>query len=83
MSRIGKKPVKVPAGVKVNVADHTINVEGPKGKLQWEFRPEVSVKFGSDEYFALIKREVGLAQYFALGQQVVVVWNNKVYRVTE
>jgi len=45
--------------------------------------PEVSVKFGSDEYFALIKREVGLAQYFALGQQVVVVWNNKVYRVTE
>src|SRR5690242_14280253 len=48
MSRIGKKPVKVPAGVKVNVADHTINVEGPKGKLQWEFRPEVSVKFDAD-----------------------------------
>jgi Ca-activated chloride channel family protein len=45
--------------------------------------PEVSVKFGSDEYFALIKREAGLAQFFALGQQVIVVWNNKVYRVTE
>jgi hypothetical protein len=45
--------------------------------------PEVLVKFGSDEYFALIKREAGLAQYFSLGQQVVVVWNNKVYRVTE
>jgi len=42
MSRIGKKPVPVPAGVKVQIADHTIAVEGPLGKLQWEHRPEVS-----------------------------------------
>lgn len=52
-----------------------------------EFRPElkqteVNLKFGSDEYFALLGREKGLAQYFALGENVVVVWNNKVYRVT-
>ncbi len=45
MSRIGKKPVQVPEGVKVQIADHTITVEGPKGKLQWEFRPEVSVAY--------------------------------------
>jgi large subunit ribosomal protein L6 len=45
MSRIGKKPVQIPAGVKVQVADHTISVEGPKGKLQWEFRPEISVAY--------------------------------------
>jgi large subunit ribosomal protein L6 len=45
MSRIGKRPVPVPAGVKVQVADHTICVEGPLGKLQWEFRPEVSVAY--------------------------------------
>jgi large subunit ribosomal protein L6 len=45
MSRIGKKPVKVPANVKVNVAEQTIKVEGPKGKLEWSFRPEVSVRF--------------------------------------
>lgn len=43
MSRIGKKPVAVPKGVKVSVADRTINVEGPKGKLSWTHRPEVSV----------------------------------------
>ncbi len=43
MSRIGKKPVQIPAGVKVQVADRLISVEGPKGKLQWEHRPEVSV----------------------------------------
>jgi large subunit ribosomal protein L6 len=45
MSRIGKKPVPVPAGVKVQIADRTITVEGPKGKLQWEHRPEVSVAY--------------------------------------
>ena len=45
MSRIGKKPVPVPAGVKVQIADHTITVEGPLGKLQWEHRPEVSVAY--------------------------------------
>lgn len=45
--------------------------------------PEVSIKFGSDEYFDLIKRERGLAQYLALGQQVIVVWNSKIYRITQ
>jgi large subunit ribosomal protein L6 len=43
MSRIGKKPVPVPAGVKVQVNGRRIEVEGPQGKLDWEFRPEVSV----------------------------------------
>lgn len=45
--------------------------------------PETTVKFGSDEYFALVANERGLAQYLALGTQVVVVWNGRVYRVTE
>lgn len=43
--------------------------------------PEISVKFGSDEYYDLVAREKGLAQYFALGEEVVVVYNNRVYRV--
>jgi large subunit ribosomal protein L6 len=33
MSRIGKKPIPVPAGVKVAIADHSVKVEGPKGSL--------------------------------------------------
>ncbi len=45
MSRIGKKPVHVPAGVKVKIADRTVTVEGPLGKLQWEHRPEISVAY--------------------------------------
>ncbi len=37
--------MQVPAAVKIQVADHTIHVEGPKGKLQWEFRPEITVAY--------------------------------------
>jgi large subunit ribosomal protein L6 len=33
VSRLGKVPLKLPAGVKVNVASGTVHVEGPKGKL--------------------------------------------------
>jgi hypothetical protein len=44
--------------------------------------PEVNVKFGSDEFYALLNRERELAQFFALGDQVIVVWKGKVYRVT-
>ncbi|MCP5118026.1 MAG: 50S ribosomal protein L6, partial [bacterium] len=32
MSRIGRKPIPVPTGVKINIADE-LRVEGPKGKL--------------------------------------------------
>jgi len=33
MSRIGKKPIMIPAGVKVSLAGETISVQGPKGQL--------------------------------------------------
>jgi large subunit ribosomal protein L6 len=33
MSRIGKKPIDIPSGVKVNLTDGSVHVEGPKGKL--------------------------------------------------
>ncbi|MFN0139488.1 MAG: VIT and vWA domain-containing protein [Pyrinomonadaceae bacterium] len=44
---------------------------------------ETTIKFASDEYFKLIEREPGLAQYLSLGEQVVVVWKGKVYRITK
>ena len=33
MSRVGKKPIPIPTGVKVNIQGNTVLVEGPKGKL--------------------------------------------------
>ena len=34
MSRIGRKPIEIPAGVKISLADNEINVQGPKGSLK-------------------------------------------------
>src|SRR5262249_7890126 len=45
--------------------------------------PVVKLKFASDEYFNLIGQEPKLAECFALGQRVVVVWKGKVYQVEE
>ena len=44
---------------------------------------ETSIKFASDEYFRLITNEPSLAPYLSLGDQVVVVWRGKVYRITK
>jgi len=41
MSRIGKIPVKIPEGVKVNFANEVVTVEGPKGKLAQNYNPVI------------------------------------------
>lgn len=45
MSRIGKKPLAVPANVKVAIDGSAVTLEGPLGKLSYELRPEVTVSF--------------------------------------
>ncbi len=44
MSRIGKSPITIPAGVTVQVKDHTVTVKGPKGELTQEINPDIDVK---------------------------------------
>lgn len=44
MSRVGKAPVKVAQGVKVDIKDRTVRVEGPKGKLSHSLPKGVDVK---------------------------------------
>jgi len=44
MSRIGRKPVVVPANVKVAVSGSTVDVEGPKGKLSFSYREGITVR---------------------------------------
>jgi large subunit ribosomal protein L6 len=44
MSRIGKKPVALPAGVTANVAGQTVSVKGPKGALQLMLHDDVTAK---------------------------------------
>ena len=45
MSRIGRMPITVPAGVTVNVAEgNVVTVKGPKGELTQSLRPEMIIK---------------------------------------
>src|SRR5262245_57941040 len=56
MSRIGKQPVAIPAGVKVKLEGGKISVEGPKGaKLEWNWHP--SIKVTPDDKTKAIKVE--------------------------
>jgi large subunit ribosomal protein L6 len=44
MSRIGRKPVEIPSGVKLEAKNGLITVEGPKGKLTQDYKPNVTFK---------------------------------------
>ncbi len=64
MSRIGKKPIPIPAGVKVALTERAINVEGPKGILKRDIASGVSVIVESDKI--LIDRKDASKQADAL-----------------
>ena len=49
MSRIGKKPVIIPAGVQVTVDGSTVTVKGPKGELKNTFDPAMSITVEGNE----------------------------------
>ncbi len=44
MSRIGKKPIEIPAGVEVTMDGNSVTVKGPKGTLTQEFNPNMEIK---------------------------------------
>jgi large subunit ribosomal protein L6 len=56
MSRIGRKPVPVPANVKISIADATVHVEGPKGKLSFTHRESIGVAFDEPGKQILVTR---------------------------
>jgi len=49
MSRIGKIPVRIPKGVKVNFAGDVMTVEGPKGKLTQKYHPIIKFEEKGEE----------------------------------
>ncbi len=48
MSRIGKEPIKIPTGVEIKVDKSVVHVKGPKGSLQVEVHPKVSIEVNPD-----------------------------------
>ena len=52
MSRIGKQPIPVPDGVKVDLQGSRLKVTGPKGTLEQEFDPIITLSYSGDEIVA-------------------------------
>jgi large subunit ribosomal protein L6 len=61
MSRIGKKPVSLPAGVSAKVQDQQVTIKGPKGELKLNVPAEIKVKVNGQE----VEVETGAATPFA------------------
>lgn len=64
MSRIGRMPVAVPAGVKIKIKGSEVTVEGSKGKLTREFHPDIEIKEESGKL--IVSRPTDNRQHRAL-----------------
>lgn len=64
MSRIGKKPIDIPAGVDVKLLDNTIKVKGPKGELEWSLPSGTTASVAENR--VLVARENDLKKNKAL-----------------
>jgi large subunit ribosomal protein L6 len=81
MSRIGKQPVPIPPGVKVNVKDLKVHVEGPKGKLDLTLPPRTAAKV--EEGKLLVSRDGEDAQAKAMHGLGRALLNNMIKGVTQ
>ena len=81
MSKVGKLPVAIPAGVTVNVANGTISVKGPKGELKQSFHDEIDIKVEGTEVVLTTKNNAKQTNaYHGLYRSLL---NNMVKGVTE
>jgi large subunit ribosomal protein L6 len=72
MSRIGKKPIVVPKGVTVKVADGAVEVQGPKGKLRQAHPAGINFELADGQLLA--KRSTddpSLAKFHGLARSLV------------
>ena len=81
MSRIGKRPVPLPAGVTASTEGQTLSVKGPKGQLQLQMRDEISYEIGDDGILVKPANDTKQARAFWGMQRTLV--DNLVTGVTE
>ena len=81
MSRIGKRPVPVPAGVTATIEGGQLNVKGPKGTLSLQLRDEISYQVESDGIIVKPANDTKQARAFWGMQRTLV--QNLVTGVTE
>jgi len=57
MSRVGKKPIAIPNGVKVKIQPNAVEVEGPRGKLRQLVPPGICFELSDSQLKASLERE--------------------------
>ena len=57
MSRIGKLPINIPAGVTVDIKDNVVTVKGPKGELSQTVNPSIKVSIEDGHILFTIDEE--------------------------
>ena len=83
MSRIGKAPIAIPAGVTVDAKANEVSVKGPKGNLSMSVRPEVKVSVEGSEAKVELTGEGGARQARAFHGLTRALVNNMVEGVTK
>ena len=81
MSRVGRKPIVLPSGVKVSISDTRLEVEGPKGKLHTPVPPGIS--FSMEDGELVCKRESDARQQRAFHGLARALAGNAVKGVSE
>ncbi len=81
MSRIGRMPITIPAGVDVKIDGNVVTVKGPKGTLTQQIHPDMIVEKEGTEL--LVKRPSEQKQHKALHGLTRSLLNNMVVGVTD
>jgi large subunit ribosomal protein L6 len=72
MSRIGKKPIAIPKGVKIDVKPGSVEIQGPKGKLQQALPPGIGFAVEGDLLTAsLLREDPLLGKFHGLARSLV------------
>jgi len=83
MSRIGKQPVVVPAGVKVNLVAECVSAEGPKGKVSVPVPQGITVKYDQDAKQIIVERQTDSREHRSLHGTIRSLVSNMVTGVSE
>ncbi|KAA0544087.1 50S ribosomal protein L6 [Bacillus sp. BGMRC 2118] len=81
MSRIGKKPVEIPAGVTLTNNNNTVTVKGPKGELTRTFHPDMEIKL--EDNVLTVSRPSDIKEHRALHGTTTALLSNMVEGVTK
>ena len=74
MSRIGRKPINIPAGVDVKVSDGVVTVKGPKATLTQKVHPNMVRRVEINGHYVGDDTVVRVSQFFFLYMAFIVLW---------